>query len=141
MLYQFPECNHKLWLDSSVRSLFLYQLLGAHQQQSFHHEMPPRIRRICAALENSNQLAEALNAYIRKEAASKVQRILIPTFFWWLIIFISIFFLQHYSTKARTLLHQERMASALMWTTFSLDLVESVKLKISNYFLCNVPFI
>ena len=44
-------------------------------------EMPPRIRRICAALENSNQLAEALNAYIRKEAASKVQRILIPTFF------------------------------------------------------------
>uniref|UniRef100_U5ESF3 Putative dromyosuppressin n=1 Tax=Corethrella appendiculata TaxID=1370023 RepID=U5ESF3_9DIPT len=33
-------------------------------------EMPPRIKRVCAALENSNQLAEALNAYIRKEAQS-----------------------------------------------------------------------
>lgn len=32
-------------------------------------EMPHRIRKVCAALENSNQFAEALNAYIRKEAA------------------------------------------------------------------------
>ncbi|XP_058821031.1 dromyosuppressin [Topomyia yanbarensis] len=32
-------------------------------------EMPQRIRKVCAALENSNQFAEALNAYIRKEAA------------------------------------------------------------------------
>ncbi|XP_062555387.1 dromyosuppressin isoform X1 [Armigeres subalbatus] len=33
-------------------------------------EMPHRIRKVCAALENSNQFAEALNAYIRKEAAA-----------------------------------------------------------------------
>ncbi|XP_055641320.1 dromyosuppressin [Toxorhynchites rutilus septentrionalis] len=33
-------------------------------------EMPQRIKKVCVALENSNQLAEALNAYIRKEAAA-----------------------------------------------------------------------
>uniref|UniRef100_A0A1Q3FLE3 Putative conserved secreted protein n=1 Tax=Culex tarsalis TaxID=7177 RepID=A0A1Q3FLE3_CULTA len=33
-------------------------------------EMPQRIRKVCNALENSNQFAEALNAYIRKEAAA-----------------------------------------------------------------------
>ncbi|XP_040157753.1 dromyosuppressin isoform X1 [Anopheles arabiensis] len=32
-------------------------------------ELPPKFRKVCAALENSNQFAEALNAYIRKEAA------------------------------------------------------------------------
>uniref|UniRef100_A0A182PH12 Myosuppressin n=1 Tax=Anopheles epiroticus TaxID=199890 RepID=A0A182PH12_9DIPT len=33
-------------------------------------ELPPKFRKVCAALENSNQFAEALNAYIRKEAAA-----------------------------------------------------------------------
>ncbi|XP_055609068.1 dromyosuppressin [Uranotaenia lowii] len=33
-------------------------------------DMPQRIRKVCTALENSNQFAEALNAYIRKEAAA-----------------------------------------------------------------------
>ncbi|XP_058059879.1 dromyosuppressin isoform X1 [Anopheles bellator] len=32
-------------------------------------DLPPKFRKVCAALENSNQFAEALNAYIRKEAA------------------------------------------------------------------------
>lgn len=34
-------------------------------------EMPPHIRKVCVALENSNQLSNALNAYIRNEAAGK----------------------------------------------------------------------
>ncbi|XP_052867658.1 dromyosuppressin isoform X2 [Anopheles cruzii] len=33
-------------------------------------DLPPKFRKVCAALENSNQFAEALNAYIRKEAAA-----------------------------------------------------------------------
>lgn len=32
-------------------------------------EMPPHIKKVCNALENSNQLSTALNAYIRNEAA------------------------------------------------------------------------
>lgn len=32
-------------------------------------EMPPHIKKVCIALENSNQLSSALNAYIRNEAA------------------------------------------------------------------------
>lgn len=32
-------------------------------------EMPPHIRKVCLALENSNQLSSALNQYIRNEAA------------------------------------------------------------------------
>lgn len=34
-------------------------------------EMPPHIKKVCLALENSNQLSTALNAYIRNEAAGK----------------------------------------------------------------------
>lgn len=34
-------------------------------------EMPQHIRKVCVALENSNQLSNALNAYIRNEAAGK----------------------------------------------------------------------
>lgn len=34
-------------------------------------EMPPHIKKVCNALENSNQLSTALNAYIRNEAAGK----------------------------------------------------------------------
>lgn len=32
-------------------------------------DMPPHIKKVCLALENSNQLSTALNAYIRNEAA------------------------------------------------------------------------
>lgn len=31
-------------------------------------DMPPHIKKVCIALENSNQLSNALNAYIRNEA-------------------------------------------------------------------------
>lgn len=34
-------------------------------------EMPQHIKKVCNALENSNQLSTALNAYIRNEAAGK----------------------------------------------------------------------
>lgn len=34
-------------------------------------EMPQHIKKVCLALENSNQLSTALNAYIRNEAAGK----------------------------------------------------------------------
>lgn len=34
-------------------------------------DMPQHIRKVCVALENSNQLSNALNAYIRNEAAGK----------------------------------------------------------------------
>lgn len=34
-------------------------------------EMPPHIRKVCLALENSNQLSSALNQYIHNEAAGK----------------------------------------------------------------------
>lgn len=33
--------------------------------------MPPHIRKVCLALENSNQLSNALNQYIHNEAAGK----------------------------------------------------------------------
>jgi hypothetical protein len=32
-------------------------------------EMPPHIKKVCLALENSNQLSSALNQYIRNEAS------------------------------------------------------------------------
>lgn len=35
-------------------------------------EMPPHIKKVCLALENSNQLSSALNAYIRNEAAGEL---------------------------------------------------------------------
>lgn len=35
-------------------------------------EMPQHIKKVCIALENSNQLSSALNAYIRNEAAGKI---------------------------------------------------------------------
>ncbi|XP_050071612.1 dromyosuppressin isoform X3 [Anopheles maculipalpis] len=41
-------------------------------------ELPPKFRKVCAALENSNQFAEALNAYIRKEAAGNDDDMLVP---------------------------------------------------------------
>lgn len=34
-------------------------------------DMPQHIKKVCIALENSNQLSTALNAYIRNEAAGK----------------------------------------------------------------------
>jgi hypothetical protein len=34
-------------------------------------EMPAHIKKVCLALENSNQLSSALNQYIRNEAASE----------------------------------------------------------------------
>lgn len=34
-------------------------------------QMPSHIRKVCVALENSNQLSTALNAYIRNEASCK----------------------------------------------------------------------
>ncbi|KAJ6635845.1 TATA-box-binding protein, partial [Pseudolycoriella hygida] len=37
-------------------------------------EMPQHIRKVCIALENSNQLSNALNAYIRNEAATLLYR-------------------------------------------------------------------
>lgn len=36
-------------------------------------EMPPHIKKVCNALENSNQLSTALNAYIRNEAAGELR--------------------------------------------------------------------
>lgn len=36
-------------------------------------EMPQHIKKVCVALENSNQLSTALNAYIRSEAAGKLK--------------------------------------------------------------------
>lgn len=36
-------------------------------------EMPQHIKKVCLALENSNQLSGALNAYLRNEAAGKEQ--------------------------------------------------------------------
>ena len=36
-------------------------------------EMPPHIRKVCLALENSNQLSNALNAYIKNEAQGITQ--------------------------------------------------------------------
>lgn len=33
--------------------------------------MPPHIRKVCIALENSNQLSSALNQYIHNEAAGR----------------------------------------------------------------------
>lgn len=40
-------------------------------EPSIIDSMPPNIRKVCVALENSNQLSNALNQYIRKEAAGK----------------------------------------------------------------------
>lgn len=37
-------------------------------------EMPQHIKKVCMALENSNQLTNALNAYIRNEAAALLYR-------------------------------------------------------------------
>lgn len=37
-------------------------------------EMPAHIKKVCIALENSNQLSSALNAYIRNEAAALLYR-------------------------------------------------------------------
>ena len=37
-------------------------------------EMPPQIKKVCMALENSNQLSNALNAYLRTEASSLMFR-------------------------------------------------------------------
>lgn len=37
--------------------------------------MPPHIRKVCGALENSNQLSNALNQYIHNEAAGKLENI------------------------------------------------------------------
>lgn len=37
--------------------------------------MPPHIRKVCLALENSNQLSSALNQYIHNEAAGKSKTI------------------------------------------------------------------
>ena len=34
-------------------------------------EMPTHIKKVCIALENSNQLSKALNAYISNEAAGE----------------------------------------------------------------------
>lgn len=35
-------------------------------------EMPQHIKKVCVALENSNQLSTALNAYIRNQAAGNL---------------------------------------------------------------------
>lgn len=37
-------------------------------------EMPAHIKKVCVALENSNQLSTALNAYIKNEAAALLYR-------------------------------------------------------------------
>ncbi|CRK89774.1 CLUMA_CG003426, isoform A [Clunio marinus] len=37
-------------------------------------EMPPHIKKVCLALENSNQLSSALNQYIRNEATALMMR-------------------------------------------------------------------
>lgn len=37
-------------------------------------EMPPQIKKVCLALENSNQLSYALSAYLRNEAATLMFR-------------------------------------------------------------------
>lgn len=36
-------------------------------------DMPTHIKKVCLALENSNQLSSALNQYIRNEAAGKIK--------------------------------------------------------------------
>lgn len=41
-------------------------------EPSVIESMPPHIRKVCLALENSNQLSSALNQYIHKEAAGKM---------------------------------------------------------------------
>lgn len=48
--------------------------------------MPPHIRKVCLALENSNQLSSALNQYIHNEAAGKLNKIFfIGNIFFWKI--------------------------------------------------------
>lgn len=37
-------------------------------------EMPQHIKKVCVALENSNQLSTALNAYIRNQAAGNLKQ-------------------------------------------------------------------
>lgn len=49
-------------------------------EPSVIESMPPHIRKVCLALENSNQLSSALNQYIHKEAAGKFSSEL-PIFF------------------------------------------------------------
>lgn len=44
-------------------------------------EMPPHIRKVCLALENSNQLSNALQAYIKNEAQGEIN-FLYVTFFY-----------------------------------------------------------
>lgn len=41
-------------------------------EPSILESMPAHIRKVCNALENSNQLSSALNQYIHKEAAGKI---------------------------------------------------------------------
>lgn len=40
-------------------------------QPGIVEEMPPHIKKVCMALENSDQLTTALKSYINNEAASK----------------------------------------------------------------------
>lgn len=49
-------------------------------EPSVIESMPPHIRKVCLALENSNQLSSALNQYIHKEAAGKIS-LKLPMFF------------------------------------------------------------
>ena len=41
---------------------------------NFVEEMPPQIKKVCLALENSNQLSNALTAYLRNEASGLMFR-------------------------------------------------------------------
>ncbi|XP_037923542.1 dromyosuppressin [Hermetia illucens] len=43
-------------------------------EPGFLESMPPHIRKVCVALENSNKLSNALNAYIQNEASALVYK-------------------------------------------------------------------
>jgi len=42
-------------------------------QTGIVEEMPPHIRKVCQALENSDQLSSALKSYINNEASGKLE--------------------------------------------------------------------
>lgn len=46
-------------------------------QPGIIEEMPPHIKKVCMALENSDQLSTALKSYINNEAASKLKEFVI----------------------------------------------------------------
>lgn len=62
-----------------VAGLFALAAMPAHAvpvlcEPNNVEEMPPQIKKVCLALENSNQLSNALTAYLRNEASGLMYR-------------------------------------------------------------------